>query len=89
MDSIESLTDRTAAPVDRPREVLDVRRLGPPNPLAKTLERLAELSDETVLVQRNDRVPLFLLPKLDDRGYTHESIERTDDVVTVIWKAER
>ncbi|WP_247728764.1 DUF2249 domain-containing protein [Halovivax limisalsi] len=85
MDSIEAVFEETAAPPDRPREVLDVRDLGPPNPLAKTLELLPELSDETVLVQRNDRVPQFLLPKLDDRGYVYESVEREADVITLIW----
>lgn len=86
MDSIEHVFSETAASADRPRELLDVRDLGPPNPLAKTLELLPDLSDETVLVQRNDRVPQFLLPKLDDRGYVYESIEREEDVVTLIWK---
>lgn len=38
--------------------------------------------DNGVLVQYNDRVPQFLYPKLDDRGYEYE----TDDaVVTAIW----
>lgn len=86
MYSIEGVFDRTDAPADRPRDHLDVRSMGPPNPLAKTLERLPELDDDVVLVQRNDRVPQFLLPKLDDRGYAYESVEREDDVVTLIWR---
>ncbi|WP_226006436.1 DUF2249 domain-containing protein [Natrinema salinisoli] len=86
MSSPTAVVDRTDAPRDRPRETLDVRSLGPPNPLQQTLELLVELPDETVLVQRNDRVPQFLFPKLDDRGYRYETVERDDDVVTVIWR---
>jgi len=40
-----------------------------------------------VLVQRNDRAPQFLYPKLDDRGYAHETIEADGAVVTAIWMA--
>ncbi|MFB1063988.1 hypothetical protein CP556_19770 [Natrinema sp. CBA1119] len=86
MSTIAAIVDGTDAPSDRPRETIDVRSLGPPEPLKRTLETLAELPAETVLVQRNDRVPQFLFPKLDDRGYTYEPVERDDDVVTVIWR---
>lgn len=85
MSSPTTVVDRTDAPTDRPQETLDVRSLGPPNPLQQTLELLVELPDETVLVQRNDRVPQFLYPKLEDRGYTYETAELEDEVVTVIW----
>ena len=64
---------------------LDVRELGPPKPLTETLERL-ETMDSGVLVQYNDRVPQFLSPKLEDRGYTFETVETADAVVTTIWK---
>ncbi|WP_254763945.1 DUF2249 domain-containing protein [Natrinema marinum] len=86
MSTLASIADRTDAPSDRPRETIDVRSLGPPEPLTETLETLVELPAETVLIQRNDRVPQFLFPKLDDRGYTYETVERDDDVVTVIWR---
>jgi uncharacterized protein (DUF2249 family) len=76
----------TNAPEDRPTERLDVRDLGPPNPLRRTLELLADLPDGTVLVQRNDRAPQFLYPKLDDRGYRYETVERADAVWTVVWR---
>lgn len=75
----------TDAPDDRPVETLDVRELGPPEPLQRTFELLADLPDETVLVQHNDRAPQFLYPKLEDRGYSYETVE-TDDVVTVVWR---
>lgn len=46
MASHRSVVDRTDAPTDRQRTVLDVRSLGPPEPLQRTLETLAELPDE-------------------------------------------
>ncbi|MXR42244.1 DUF2249 domain-containing protein [Halobaculum sp. WSA2] len=75
----------TGAPTDRPRETLDARDLPPPQPLQNTLERLAELDAGTVLVQRNDRAPRHLYPKLSDRGYEYETVEGDDVVTTVIW----
>jgi len=76
----------TGAPSKAPRETLDVRELGPPKPLANTLERLVDLDDETVLVQLNDRAPQHLYPKLDDRGYEYATVERDDVTVTTIWR---
>lgn len=74
----------TAAPPDRPTERLDVREAPPPEPLQRTLERLAEL-DETVLAQVNDRPPQHLYPRLEERGYVFDTVERDDAVVTAIW----
>jgi len=76
----------TDAPADRPVETLDTRELPPPEPLRRTLERLADLPEETVLVQLSDRRPQHLFPKLDDRGYAHDSVEREDAVVTAVWR---
>lgn len=81
-----SLLNRTDAPADAPLETLDVRKLGPPKPLRETLELLPDLDDETVLIQYNDRTPQHLYPKLDDRGYSYETVEATDVTTTVIWK---
>jgi uncharacterized protein (DUF2249 family) len=64
---------------DREQTVFDARDLPPPEPLKRTLERLAEMDDGLVLVQLNDRVPQHLYPKLTDRGYEYETTE-TDDV---------
>jgi TusA-related sulfurtransferase len=75
----------TDAPTDRPRETIDVRELPPPEPLRRTLERLTELGD-AVLVQRNDRAPQHLYPKLADRGYAYDTVETDGAVVTVIWR---
>jgi TusA-related sulfurtransferase len=81
----QQLIEETDAPADEPIEELDVRNLGPPKPLSETLERLAEM-DGGVLVQRNDRAPQHLYPKLDDRGYSYETQETDDAVVTLIWE---
>ncbi len=79
--------EATDAPADRPTETMDVRTAPPPEPLRRTLERLAELDDRTVLVQLNDRAPQHLFPRLDDRGYRYETVDADDAVVTAIWRA--
>ena len=86
IEQTAALISETDAPTDAPTERLDVQSLGPPKPLKLTLERLAELDADTVLVQCNDRAPQHLYPKLKDRGYDFESIEAGDATVTVIWR---
>ncbi len=86
MDLEEGRLAGTGAPTDRPTETLDARELPPPQPLRNTLERLAALDEETVLIQRNDRAPQHLYPKLADRGYDYETIELDEQTVTVIWR---
>lgn len=63
--------------------VLDVRGLEPPEPMMRTLETLERLPPRATLVQINSRVPQFLLPLLDARGYTAEVREETPGVVRV------
>lgn len=75
----------TDAPAEGPRPKLDARELPPPEPLRQTLERVAEMDDDAVLVQLNDRAPQHLYPKLTDRGYEYETVETDDCVVTTIW----
>jgi len=84
---VDAVLRETGVPRDSQRETLDVRRLGPPKPLANTLERLAELDETTVLVQLNDRAPQHLYPKLDDRGYDYATLEQDGVTVTSIWRA--
>ncbi|WP_193570767.1 DUF2249 domain-containing protein [Halorubellus sp. JP-L1] len=84
-DLDRSLLEGTDAPTDAPVETLDVRTLGPPEPLRRTLELLPELDDDVVLVQYNDRAPQHLYPKLDDRGYRYETVETGDATTTVVW----
>lgn len=64
--------------------VLDVRGMEPPEPLAHTLNAVESLSEGGVLVQVNVRVPQFLLPKLAERGCTHEVREVAPDRVHVV-----
>jgi uncharacterized protein (DUF2249 family) len=86
MSGVETLLAETNAPSTTISDVLDVRDLPPPEPLKLTLETLADL-DEGVFVQINDRVPQHLFPRLDDRGFDYETVERDDRVVTAIWRA--
>lgn len=86
MATASTYVQRTAAPTDRPTDTLDASDLPPPQPLKNTLERLADVDDETVLVQFNDRRPQHLYPQLEDRGYRYQTIEDDGTVVTVIWK---
>jgi len=85
-----AVAERTDAPAGGETVSLDVRELGPPKPLRRTLERVETLGDSDVLVQYNDRSPQFLFPKLDDRGFAYAPVETdaTDAVVTAIWPAD-
>jgi len=86
MSGIDPILSETDAPSTTVHEVLDVRELPPPEPLKQTLETLADL-DDGVVVQVNDRVPQHLFPRLDDRGFAYDTVERDDRVVTAIWRA--
>nr|WP_254279360.1 DUF2249 domain-containing protein [Halomicroarcula marina] len=83
---IPSVLRETNAPTDAPTERLDVRSLGPPKPLTETLEALADLDSEAVLLQLNDRAPQHLYPKLDDRGFAYDTVETDEVTVTAIWE---
>ncbi|MFD1571429.1 DUF2249 domain-containing protein [Halorubrum laminariae] len=91
-----AVAEQTDAPTDGEITHLDVRELGPPEPLRETLERVEALSEVDVLLQYNDRIPQFLFPRLDDRGFAHvgietddiDDIDETDAVVTAIWRDE-
>jgi uncharacterized protein (DUF2249 family) len=56
--------------------VLDVRGMEPPEPMVRTLAALEDLPPGKTLLQINDRVPRFLLPRLDELGFTHEVREQ-------------
>ncbi|SFH48614.1 Uncharacterized conserved protein [Halorubrum aquaticum] len=85
MPETAEFLDRAGVPEDVEHETLDARELPPPRPLKDTLERLADLDDDVALIQYNDRRPQHLYPRLDDRGYRHETVEDDGTVVTVIW----
>lgn len=61
--------------------ILDVRGLEPPEPMVRTLEALAELPRGKTLVQLNVRVPQFLIPRLEEQGFTYEVREQSADLV--------
>lgn len=61
--------------------VLDVRGLDPPEPMVRTLAALDTLPAGKTLVQINSRVPKFLLPMLQDRGFDYEVREQEPTVV--------
>ena len=63
--------------------ILDVRDLEPPEPMMRTLAALEQLPPGGTLVQLNVRVPQFLLPLLDERGFTYEVREQDADLVRV------
>lgn len=61
--------------------VLDVRDLEQPEPMMRTLEALEGLARGATLVQINRRVPQFLLPMLEQRGFTWEVREQGEGLV--------
>lgn len=64
--------------------VLDVRGLEPPEPMLRTLAALEELPEGGTLVQINVRVPEFLLPLLDERGFVYQIREQEPGLVRVV-----
>ena len=75
-------------PGDAPALVLDVRGLQPPEPLERTLEALEDLPAAQALLQVNDRVPAFLLPLLDERGYRYRIGEDARGTLVTIWRPD-
>ena len=65
---------------------IDVRGLQPPEPMERTLALLDDLPAERALVQVNDRVPAFLLPLLDERGYRYRIATDPRGTVVTIWR---
>ncbi|MHB9285985.1 DUF2249 domain-containing protein [Halobacteriales archaeon Cl-PHB] len=84
-DHVSTALDRLDLPANAPAERLDVADQGPPAPMKETLELLPDLSDDTILVQVNDRAPQHLYPKLEDRGYEYDTHSTDEVVVTAIW----
>lgn len=63
--------------------ILDVRGLDPPEPMARTLAALEVLPPDATLLHINLRVPRFLLPQLEDRGFTYDVREQEAGLVRV------
>ena len=79
--------DAPAESVPRAAHVLDVRGLLPPDPLERTLAALETLSAGDALLQVNERVPAFLIPELDDRGYSYRVEHDERGTLVTIWRA--
>jgi uncharacterized protein (DUF2249 family) len=78
----------TPRPEPKDIQVLDVRGMEPPEPMVRTLEALSVLPKGHTLVQVNNRVPRFLLPELDGRGFQYTLREEGDVVRLFIRHAE-
>lgn len=63
--------------------VLDVRGMEPPEPMVHTLAALENLPSGKTLLQINERIPQFLLPKLEEQGFTYSIREQNDQLVRV------
>lgn len=68
--------------------VLDVRGLRPPEPMERTLAALERMPHGARLLQINERVPVFLLPLLDERGYAYSVGEDERGTLVTIWREE-
>jgi len=58
---------------------LDVRDLEMPQPMVTILEELKDLPEDHCLYVHHKKVPQFLLPQLDERGYVYLSKEIDGD----------
>jgi uncharacterized protein (DUF2249 family) len=75
----------TTTPRSAPEPVvLDVRDLEPPEPMVRTLQALEDLPRDGTLIQLNVRVPQFLLPQLDERGFSYEVHEESPERVRLV-----
>lgn len=57
---------------------LDNRGLEPPMPMVRTLEALEGMAPGDVLTIHNDRVPVYLLPQLEELGAGYRVEELPD-----------
>lgn len=62
---------------------LDVRQLSPPEPMELTLRVLEKLPAGFRLVQINERVPQFLIPLAEERGFKHRVLEMGETEVHI------
>ena len=63
---------------------LDNRGLEPPEPMVRTLEAINRLGPGGRIVGHFDRRPMFLLPKLDDMGFSYVVTQKEDGSATLV-----
>jgi uncharacterized protein (DUF2249 family) len=80
---------RIPDPGDEDVVVLDVRGMEPPEPMVHTLAALEQLPAGKTLLQINERVPQFLLPKLEELGFVYEVREQNDALVRVFIRRRK
>jgi len=82
----ENFGDLLAAYTGKVR-CLDVRHLEMPQPMVTILQQLEQLSNSEALYVLNKRVPQFLLPQLQERGFSVSMKEAgLDQVYLLIYK---
>lgn len=66
---------------------LDVRALEMPGPMMAILDALDKLADESALYVQHKRIPVFLLPELNERGFDYRINEASEgEVYLLIFK---
>ena len=63
---------------------IDVRHLEMPQPMMNILEALDQIADDTALLVYHKRIPVFLLPELDQRGFEYRIREISDNEVHLL-----
>ncbi len=63
---------------------IDVKGLEPPQPMALVLETLAKTEAHKTVIVFHERKPVFLLPKLEEKGYKYEIQEFSEHDVRII-----
>ena len=68
-------------------EHIDVRGLGPPQPLVAILRRVHELGDSgATLIVHHDRDPALLYPELAERGWVAERLDAAPGEVRLLLR---
>ncbi len=71
------------------RVILNVKGLEPPQPMELILTTLQELKEGEELVVEHERTPVFLLPRLEERGFKYEIQKEVQGEVIIIIKKNR
>lgn len=64
---------------------IDVRQLEMPKPMIAILDELDHLDKGEALYVRHKKVPLFLFPELEDRGFSYVYKQAESEVILIIY----